>query len=219
MEMEATGQPVTVQSAIDIPQSAKDFFLDEVVDVEKRTWPDELQASREKFASRLSIFPEGFFVIKIGDKAKGVSTSQITTYDPSKSPTWDELTDSGFLRSTHDKNGNALYVASVGVAWDGQGHGLGGKLVEAQKDLTRRLGLSYLFLGARIPGYDSYCKEHGEISAEKYVNLKRDDGQPVDPEMRFYSRCGLNPRKVIPNFEPDNESRDYGVTMVWENKL
>lgn len=200
-----------------IPENTESF-LEEVVDVERRTWPPELQASKEKFASRLKVFPEGFVVARSKERAVGVSTSQIVVYDPSKSPTWDELTDNGFIAKTHDPKGDALYVASVGVAGDSQGMGVGGKLVEAQKELAKRLGLKYLFLGARIPGYDAYCKEHGEITAQDYLDLKNEKGEPVDPEIRFYSRQGLRPAKLIPDFEPDDQSRGYGVTMVWTNE-
>jgi len=218
VEMKESPDNVTITTASQIPPEKIELFLDEVVDVEKRTWPDELQASREKFASRLKVFPEGFIVARANGRALGVSTAQITFYDPSKSPTWDELTDSGFLMKSHNKDGDALYVASVGVAADSQGIGIGGKLVESQKELAKKLGLKYLFLGARIPGFDAYCKEHGEISAEEYLALKNEKGEPVDPEIRFYSRQGLIPTKLIPNFEPDDQSRGYGVTMVWENK-
>src|SRR5258708_23426997 len=99
VEIKESPDNVTITTASQIPPEKIELFLDEVVDVEKRTWPDELQASREKFASRLKVFPEGFIVARANGRALGVSTAQITFYDPSKSPTWDELTDSGFLRS------------------------------------------------------------------------------------------------------------------------
>src|SRR5258708_34587715 len=211
---------VIITTASQIPPEKIELFLDEVVDVEKRTWPDELQASREKFASRIKVFDEGFIVARANGRALGVSTAQINFYDPSKSPTWDELTDSGFLIKSHNKDGDALYVASVGVAADSQGIGIGGKLVESQKELAKKLGLKYLFLGARIPDFDAYCKENEEVSAEEYLALKNEKGEPVDPEIRFYSRQGLNPTKLIPNSEPDDQKRGYGVNMDWEdNKL
>lgn len=208
---------VTTESAAIIPDGSKEQFLNDVVEVEKNSWPPELQAPREKFESRLNLFPEGFFVVKIDGKIKGVSTSQVTTYDSSSTRTWDEITDNGTIKQTHNPSGDSLYVVSVGVGAESQGKGIGGMLVKSQIDLVKKLGLKRLFLGARAPGYDAYCKKNGEISMEEYLELKNDKGEAVDPEVRFYERQGLQPAKIIPNFEPDLQSRDYGVVMVWEN--
>jgi hypothetical protein len=94
--------------------------------------------------------------------------------------------------------------------------GLGGRLVAEQKKLAQRLGLEYLFLGARAPGYAQYIQEHGEISIEDYLKQTTETGEPLDPEIRFYQRQGLRPAKIIPDFESDVQSRDHGVVMVWK---
>lgn len=210
---------VKIESAMNMSLSDEGRFLDEVMEVERSAWPPELQASRKKFASRLNIFPEGFFVARINGKIGGVTTSQITTYDPSASKTWDEITDNGMITKTHVPGGNALYVVSVGVAKEAQGNHVGSQIVEAQKKLASELRLKYLYLGARIPGYDNYCKERGELSIEEYLKLKDDDGEALDPEIRFYNRCGLRVEKIIPEFESDVDSKNYGIVMIWKNPL
>lgn len=211
-------QGIIIEPATSIIDDQREDFLDRVIEAEKKTWPLELQASREKFESRLNLFPEGFFVVKTDNKIHGVTTSQITVYDPSSSRTWDEVTDNGMIAATHNQDGDALYVVSVGVTADSQGKGIGGMLVKSQIELTKKLGLKYLFLGARAPGYDAYCKVYGDISIEDYLELKNEKGEVIDPEIRFYQRQGLSIAKVISNFEPDVQSRDYGVVMLWENK-
>lgn len=208
---------VKIESARNISPLDKEKLLDEVIKVERSAWPPELQATKEKFASRLHIFPDGFFVARVSGKIQGVTTSQIVTYDPNASKTWDEITDRGMIAKTHDPKGDALYVVSVGVAKDAQGNHVGSKIVEAQKELVSNLGLKYLYLGARIPGYNNYCKEHGEINIGDYLKLKDSDGEALDPEIRFYNRCGLEVKKIISEFEPDVDSRNYGIVMVWEN--
>lgn len=207
-----------VESAINIHPQKKDQFLDEVMEVERSAWPPELQASKEKFESRAEVFPQGFIVVKVDGKIKGATTSEITTYDLSKDKTWNEITDNGTLKKTHNSSKDSLYVVSVGVSPDFQGMGIGGKLVGAQIELAKQLGLKRVFLGARVPGYNQYCKDHGEISVDTYLNLKNYKSEPVDPEIRFYQRQGLRPAKIVLNFEPDTSSRDYGVVMVWKNK-
>lgn len=211
---------VTIMSATDVSSDQKDEFLDQVIEVEQKAWPPGLQASREKFERRFELFPEGFFVARRDGGIVGVSTSEIITYDAGANKTWDEVTDDGMIEGTHDPSGEGLYVVSVGVSPDVQGGGIGGKLVQAQKDLTQKLGLKYLYLGARIPGYNEYCEKHGEIPVIEYLRLgggKPDKVERYDPEIRFYERQGLELIKVIPNFEPDTESRDFGVVMMWKN--
>lgn len=207
---------IIVESADSLSHS-DDAFLDQIEAVEKSAWPQELIANREKFISRLKIFPQGFITVEINGQIKGVTTSQIIDYDPSSTNTWNELTGNGYIKNSHNPEGNAIYVVSVAVAKDTQGLGLGGRLVDAQKELARKLDKKFLLLGARIPGYDSYCKVHGEISVEKYLELRNDKGEPFDPEIRFYARKGLEISKIVRDFEPDSESRDYGVVMRWEN--
>ena len=211
-----TPATIDVISAASLEPKEIPAFLNEVETVEKSAWPPELQASRTKFESRLNVFPEGFIALRVDGKIRAVTTSQVCTYDPSRSYAWDEVTDSGMIRQSHNSSGNALYVVSVGVSSDSQGMGLGGRLVQEQKELAKKLRLKYLFLGARIPGYADYVKDHGEISVEDYLKLANEKGEPVDPEIRFYKRQGLEPRKIIPDFEPDDESKGYGVVMVWQ---
>ncbi|OGH21646.1 MAG: hypothetical protein A2629_01940 [Candidatus Levybacteria bacterium RIFCSPHIGHO2_01_FULL_41_15] len=206
-----------IESAVSTPSNQQENFLDQILNVEKNSWPPELQASREKFKSRLRIFPQGFLTVKINEKIKGVSTSQITTYDPSSQKTWDEITGNGMIKKTHNPSGNALYVVSVGVSADSQGKGIGGMLIQSQIELAEKLGLKYLFLGARIPGYDAYCKHNGDITVEDYLKKKNEKGDIYDPEIRFYDRQGLHVVKIIPDFEPDEQSRNYGIVMLWEN--
>ena len=142
----------------------------------------------------------------------GASTSQIINYDGSTITSWEEITDNGWIRN-HNPNGNALYVVSIGSI---SRRGGGSALVQAQKNLAKELNLSFLVLGSRIPGYDSYCREHGEINIGEYVKLLRDDGEPLDPELRFYTRNGLSLQEIRSNYmEDDKESRNYGAIMLW----
>ena len=194
-----------------------DKFFDEIVKAEKESWPPELQASKAKFVSRLQTFEKGFFVARVDGTIKGITTSQIVDY-PSEAKTWNEITDNGFIKKTHNPSGNALYIVSVGVVRDIQGMGIGSLLLGDQKEVATELHLGHLFLGARIPGYNRYCKEHREISVEEYLKLRNDKNEPIDPEIRFYKRNGLEAVKILPDFEPDRESRGYGVVMVWENR-
>jgi len=139
--------------------------LNGVVRVECEAWPEEVRAPREKFEKRLEVFPQGFFAVYVDGVMAGVSTSQIIQYPNSNLDSWEKITDNGHIVNSHDPEGNALYVVSVGVSSRYQGRGLGSKLVEEQKRLTKKIGLKYLVLGARIPGYH----KHSSIPVEDYV--------------------------------------------------
>lgn len=191
---------------------AREDDLDAVVELENKVWPPGTRSPREKFESRLKIFPEGFFLAYSEGGLIGVSTSQIILYDGSTIESWEKVTDYGFIR-THNPRGNTLYVVSVGSI---SRKGGGSALIQAQKRLARELNLDFLVLGSRIPGYNSYCNEQEEISIEEYVELKRENGEILDPELRFYTRNGLSLKEIKTNYmEDDKESRNYGAIMIW----
>ena len=205
--------------------------IDEIVRVEGKTWPEDWQAPREKFEARLRKFPQGCFGIFEDAKLVGVTTSMRSSFDLSNvgsyQKTWDEITGDGFI-TTHEPQGNALYVVSVGVQADAQGKGYGQQLVAAQVELAKKLGCSSIFLGARLPKLKEHIeasrgKKFEEISwndnelaqqAQAYLDLRRDDGQRLDPEIRFYERCGFAVAKLTnPNFGPDPDSCGFGVIV------
>lgn len=190
--------------------------LNDVSSLESEIWPQGTRSPKEKFKSRLEVFPEGFFLAYHGDELIGASTSEIINYNILSPPiSWEAITDNGYISRTHNSNGNALYVVSIGAKSRSGG---GSLLVNAQKELTKKLNLDCLVLGSRIPGYDSYIKDNGEVSIEDYIELLRHDGQKLDPELRFYTRNGLELLKIVTNYmEDDRESRNYGAIMHWKN--
>lgn len=189
--------------------------LSRVVKLENQIWPKGTRASRAKFESRFKLFPQGFFTAFRDQELIGVSTSEIINYNPESLPTsWENITDNGFIKKTHTPNGNALYVVSIGAI---SRSGAGSALLEAQKKLRQKLNLQLLVLGARIPGYDAYCRAHGEIDIADYVKLTRDDGELLDSELRFYTRNGLKLLKIVPGYmEDDKESRNFGALVYFK---
>ncbi len=192
----------------------KDLGL--ILDLENRIWPPGTRAPKEKFERRLSIFPDGFFLAFRNKELIGASTSQIICYSHENPPkSWEIVTDDGYIEKTHNLKGNALYIVSLGAI---SRSGAGSALLSKQKGLAQGLGLQYLVLGARIPGYDEYCRNTKEISIELYASIKRSDGLPHDLELRFYIRNGLQIKNIVSNYmEDDAESRNYGAIMVWKN--
>src|SRR3989338_9304438 len=204
-------------------RNVKSNDLDAIMRVENEAWPIEARAPKEKFEERLKVFPNGFFIAVLNDEIVGVTTSQIIKYNPKNPPnSWTEITGDGHISESHNPNGKAVYVVSLGVSPkgrpEGKGIGVGTALLERQKQLTKELGKEYLVLSARVPSYDSFCKTRGNIPIEVYVNLRRNDGLPEEIELRFYERAGLKQVKICPNTMDDAESRNYGVMIEWKAK-
>lgn len=198
--------------------------LSQIMEVERSAWDEEWQASEDKFVKRMEVFPEGSIGIfaENGDLA-GVTTSMIIDIPdtlPQQYKNWSEITGDGYI-TPHKMDGNSMYVVSVAVSEKFQGQGLGQKLVAAQIELAKRLGVEKVVLGSRLPGFKEYLEKNNIISenlaeeAEKYLNLEREDGKPQDAEIRFYKTyCGMTPVKILPDFGPDEPSKNFGILMV-----
>lgn len=183
--------------------------INEVVRLENEIWPLGTRASKDKFISRLEIFSQGFFLAYKNGELIGVSTSEIIEYDSKNPPkSWESITDNGYIRKSHNLQGNALYVVSLSI------NGGETDLINAQKELAKKLNLKFLIVGSRVP----YYYKKSELKIEDYLQLKNKNNEPFDPEIKFCNKCGLKITKIIPNYmQDDKESRNYGVIMIWEN--
>ena len=80
------------------------------------------------------------------------------------------------------------------------------------------MGLSHLVLGSRLPGFGEFSRNNSGVSAGEYLKMVGRNNLPIDPEIRFYTRAGLKPVKLVENYmEDDPQSLHYGVVMVWNN--
>src|SRR3989344_8704096 len=129
-----------------VVRNARRENLNEIVRLENDIWPEGTRARVDKFKSRLSIFPEGFFIAFKNNEIIGVSTSEIIDYNLENLTSWENITDNGYIRN-HNKKGNALYVVSVGAKSRSGG---GSALIQAQIKLAEKLNMKFLVLGARI---------------------------------------------------------------------
>ena len=162
-------------------------------------------------------FADGFFTAFVDGRGAGVLKSfrmNLSIHD--KIETWDNITDGG-TGSKHDPNGDTLYISSLGVSPKFRGLGLGQVLVDHAKELAIKIRCKHVALGCRIPDYH----KHTEVPVDKYIHLRRDDGQLLDSELRFYSKCGMTFIKPLPEYmsgeDADPQSLNFGVLSVWRN--
>ena len=193
--------------------------MDAVMAVEAE-WPEEQRATRDKFQSRLERFAEGFLVVEVDDQIVAVATSTLTRYNPADLDhfrTWEKCTNDGYLHPIGDRaDYNACYIVSQGIRKAYRRTGIREGMIRADLAIATRLGLEYTVTGAMIPGYDRYCREHGEVPAREYAFMER-DGQLIDPTLRKLASLGLtlpDERHVIEGFYVSPESRNYGALLV-----
>jgi hypothetical protein len=199
--------------------------LDGILEVEQ-SWPESGRAGADKFLARLERFPEGFFVAGVmeagREKLVATLTSMPVQYDPAHLEAfrgWDAVTNGGYLFPDMNlARCNAIYIVS-GVI-DNACHGLNlfepGVLLEV--DLAERLALRYVIGGAVLPGYRRFCERHGPLDAYAYCRRRRGETL-ADPLLAMYESIGFSvpdASHVIPEYYPDDASRNYAALVVRE---
>jgi ribosomal protein S18 acetylase RimI-like enzyme len=183
--------------------------ISRILAIEGGAWGSEKSASREVFESRIKTFPEGVLVAENNGKIVGVVVIERVNYDLKNNAfTWYQITDNGFIKNSHNPNGDTIYGVDLSVAPAFQNSGIGTRLLENIGKMAIRYNVKRGMLGGRIP---DYYKHSNEVSIEDYVK------SDVDPEVRFYRKAGLKIIKIIPNYFKDPESLNYGILLLWEN--
>jgi len=188
--------------------------IKEILRIEREAWPKGLQATKEMFHSRLKTFPEGFLCVVVNGKTQGFVVTEILDYDIEKSSlSWQEVTDHGYIRKTHNSKGDTLYGVSLSISTHA-GRKVTMSLLEAAGKLVIKYGLNQVLFGSRIPRYHKY---ESQMSVKKYIKSKTRTGRLLDPELAMYQSIGLRHVKIIPSYIKDPESLDYGILVVWKN--
>jgi len=204
--------------------------IEAILLVEKKAWPENLRASREMCESRLGTFPQGTLIAEGEGKIEGVVVFQIMNFNSmSDISSWSEATDNGYIRNSHDPQGNTLYGVNLSVSPQTQSR-VAVALLEAVGKLAIRYNSRQIVLGGRIPSFARYLKHHCQKNgisvisdkkrdkiAEDYIQAKNRKGNPLDPQITFYQKVGMKIIKLLPNYFKDPESLNYGVLVLWSN--
>ncbi|WP_394836990.1 hypothetical protein LVJ94_08785 [Pendulispora rubella] len=200
-------------------RQATETDIDEIMLVE-RDWEASQRASRERMLTRLRKFPAGFLIFERDGAVIGTLMSFPMHYDPAHVTamrSWGEVTNHGDYPDVLDGcTANALYLAAGSLKKTARGGTVYEAMMETSADLARNLGLSYVVAGAKIPGYDAYCRRFGDIDARKYAFTWL-NGCLVDPFLEMYRAHHFvvpDEDHVIENYYPDAPSRDYAAIVV-----
>jgi GNAT superfamily N-acetyltransferase len=189
--------------------------LSQLLEIDREIWPESL-ATEEMFRSRLETFPEGQIVAVKNDQAIGSFFTELINFEDwaKKDFSWNEVTDEGSIRRTHNPKGDSMYGVGLAVSKKFQGIGVSQVLIAKAIKLIIQINRRQYLLGSRIPGY----YKHTDIPVDVYIETRRGKSQRLmDPELAFYAKYGAEPVKVLPNYISDSASLDYGVLIRWKN--
>lgn len=188
-------------------------------------WPENERASIEQLQSRIERYPQGFLVCVPPDSSGeiiGSVTSCPIFYDPShpdRIPNWNLATNDGMIpEDSQNMKTDTLYLVSSVLAEAYRGGPIYRDMINEFSRVAKTLGFKRILTGAVIPGYDDYCKNHGDIAAADYALMKR-HGSPLDPFMRILAKLSFHLPDAVhvkDDYYPDEASRCYAVLLVRE---
>lgn len=188
--------------------------FDQVIDLQKRVYPDIPAFRSDHLGQQLEIFPQGQFVVEEGDRIVGAASSLVVLWDDyGLHHTWKSVTGEGSF-ATHNMQGRTLYGAEVCVDPSIRKSGIGHLIYQARRRLCREMNLKRIIAAGRLPGYHNYANQMtAELYAQKVVW-----GEIYDPVLRFQLGEGFHYCGVIDGYLPtDADSLGNAALIVWLN--
>jgi len=185
-----------------------------LVDMQLGCFPGMDPWSREQIESQIRTFPEGQICVELERSVVASSSSLIVDSDRYEDwHDWSRISDAGFIRN-HDPGGDTLYGIEIMVDPAYRGMHLARRLYDARKELCRRLNLSRIVIGGRIPGFGAQPED---MSAREYVEKVTERGL-YDPVLTTQVANGFVLRALIADYFPsDTASRGYATHLEWAN--
>lgn len=203
-----------------------------LLEIERESYPPDMQADEDKLRERLDVFPEGQLLLWVGKEPVGYATNQVLRFDPAApAKTWLQCTNGGYIANTHESGGNALYFVSTGVRGRWRSRGLGSMLYDSRLELAQALGLEYAFANFRIQTLRQNLGRFFGLSERAYLQRSEGDLQTIghrylelieagevrDPLCILFRR-GFRVLGIRPWYMADVESLHLGVVMYRGNR-
>lgn len=152
-------------------------------------YPAELWWNREQLLNHVTLFPEGALAVEVNGELAGSVTGLKINVEPEGEGlhhTWSEVTEDGYI-TTHQPDGNTLYIADLCVRPKYRKLGLGKELVQSLYHVVVEQKLERLLGAGRMPGYHLQASRilSGEVSGRSGPC-----GTLADPVITFLLRCG-----------------------------
>jgi GNAT superfamily N-acetyltransferase len=166
------------------------------------------------YTAHIRRFPEGqFAVLTSAGRVVGCSTDFRTNFDLDHiEHRYIDAVDHNWL-GNHDRAGDWLYGADIGVLPEYRGRGIARLLYGARHDLVRRLGLKGHIAGSMLRGYGRW---KGQMTVDRYV-AGVIAGRLVDPALTVHLKCGFRVHGIIQNYVTDSSCDHKAALIVWDN--
>lgn len=177
--------------------------------------------NQKQFLTWLEIFPEGLLLVEANGKVCGHHFSQIRKFDIQDSRdnrSWDELTDAGFCRTTHNPSGNVLYGVSISASVPGAGR----FVFEAAVKQTQTLKLPRYVGACRIPGLAAYVESLGKAAdtvVSEYVQAVVKGKRKDKTLSALLSVSGVRFVRLVPRYFTDAQSKDWACLICYEAEV
>jgi GNAT superfamily N-acetyltransferase len=183
-----------------------------IFEIEKRSYPPQLQATREVLMERNEIF--GIWVAEIEGKIAGFYTcipiklgwqkpniEKILKNRKPRYRAWFREYQAGIKPDT-------LWVTSTAVERKYQGKGIGSTMIKHSITMAKRLGLGHRASALRCQ-YARYNKATGK-SIENYIK-EVIAGKQKDRFLAPYLKQKFELRTPLPNYEPHKGSNNFNI--------
>lgn len=211
-----------------------------MVELELETFQDVYEvnpvapdAIRTMLENRLNIIEDLMIVGEVDGVIEGVMACQRTNKAASEVKSWEETTNYGTLKGTHNPTGKNFYVVNLAVSERGSAYNLSdqliarmiGKFLEVQAEeahLMSRIPQFSQWLEEREIPFDSLSIEAQDELAESYLHTtKIVDGKKrlYDGVLQRYVDVGCRPVALLRDGYEDPRSHNYGVLCKFENPL
>ncbi len=177
--------------------------------LETECWPEPLRASPETILHRIEHFPAGHLVYELNSRVVGVIYSQ-------------RIQSTGPLSSTNFRNVSSLHTASgpitqllaLNVLPELKHLMLGDMLLSCmlrrcllEKDVKKVVAVTLC---------QNYRK-HTHLSIKEYIHTRNEQGQLLDPILRFHECHGATIKDLVPGYRPeDGDNQGNGVLVEYE---
>lgn len=190
-----------------------DSVIDELIQVENKSWKDSMRAERNKIRNRIEVFPDGLYRLRDAKKQETISFLYFLLLKERfilHEKTWDAITGNG-TGNTYDPLGDAIFGVTLGT----KGSGMGRRVLEqAVNDIQKNekfKKIRKLYLCGRIPSLNQY-KEEELSDLERNQTLIRKDAT-----IRLFMKVGFSIHEVVKNgYEADDDSLGYSVLLKME---
>ncbi|MBW4635672.1 MAG: GNAT family N-acetyltransferase [Iphinoe sp. HA4291-MV1] len=177
--------------------------------LEAECWSENLRASPQEIRRRIEEFSDAHCVLEIGGRIVGVVYSQkISSADLLKNTTWTNLP------SLYTKQGIIVQLLGINILPEMQHQRLGDQLLEFMLQwCSLKGGIDSVVGVTRCKNYVN----HSDKSFEEYIQKRNEQGQLLDPILRFHESHGATIKDVLTDYRPeDTDNQGKGVLIEYK---